>query len=277
MKDLPPVRKSNHFFNLEKEFADVYEAYVEEFTKYFDETKDTGFALFSNLLGYFAKMRHLTGRAKTGIVVDYVKDFLIANDGYSMTDDGFEKISEPKKITIFCHHKDVAEGIQLLLNAEMQDIPNCSPCLMYNSSLDAEARNKMIEKFRDDSSCRVMIASLLAAGEGLNLQFCSDSMLVERHWNHQKEEQAVVGRFHRPGQKESVNANYVIALGTIDEWISQLVARKELIVKEANEGEEQNFSEHKVLVELAEKIATMRNNKPWRSARSCFRAKLAAV
>ena len=274
MKDLPPVKKQNHFFNLEKEFADVYEAYVNEFTEYFENTSDKGFALFSNLLGYFAKMRHLTGRAKVGVVVDYVKDFLIATEGLELTEDGFEKKSEPEKIVLFYHHKDVQEGIKLLLDNEMEMAKESGeltadfkPCLHYGSHLSSEERADMIEEFRNDPARRVMIASMLSAGEGLNLQFCSNSMLIERHWNHQKEEQAVVGRFHRPGSTaQSINANYVIALGTIDEWISQLVARKELIVKEANEGEVQDFNEHQVLVELAEKIASMRDNKPWRSA-----------
>ena len=44
-----------------------------------------------------------------------------------------------------------------------------------------------------------MVASQLAAGEGLNLQTCSDCVMHERQWNPGKEEQAE-GRFIRIGQ-----------------------------------------------------------------------------
>ena len=44
-----------------------------------------------------------------------------------------------------------------------------------------------------------MVASTLAAGEGLNLQTCSDCVIHERQWNPANEEQ-VEGRFIRIGQ-----------------------------------------------------------------------------
>jgi len=124
----------------------------------------------------------------------------------------------------------------------------------------------VLDEFKANPKRPVLIASLLAAGEGLNLQFCSDSVLVERFWNHSKEEQAVVGRFHRIGQvANSVDANYILALGTVDEYMTQIVARKHLIVEEANSGIPQNFDEMSMVMELAEEISRQRDNKPWRS------------
>jgi SNF2 family DNA or RNA helicase len=266
LKELPPVQKNNHFYNLEKEFGLEYERYTKEFLNYFDNTKDTGFSLFTNILPYLQKMRHLTGRAKVESVVDFTTEFLLSTALENGDSPEIRANQTPRKIVLFVHFKDVAESIAHNLDEWLRD-GGYKPCLKYTSNLDAEQRNNLVLEFEKDPERRVMIASLLAAGEGLNLQFCADSVLVDRHWNHSKEEQAVVGRFHRIGQQhDSVNANYMLALGTIDEWLTQIVARKELIVREANDGVAANFDEMSIVLELADKISQMRDSKPWRAA-----------
>lgn len=265
LKELPPVQMSNHYFNLEKRFGQEYETYLSQFTEYYDNTKDTGFALQTNILAYLQKMRHLTGRAKVETVVDFVKEFLESTEG-ELTEDGVKLNENPRKIILFCHFKDVAAGIVELLNSYLRE-NGYQECLVYASKLSAEERAILTNRFKHERGARVMVASLLAAGEGLNLQFSSDSILVDRHWNYSKEHQAVVGRLHRLGQTaERVNANFILALGTIDEWLTRIVARKELIVKEANDGTLENFDEIQVIMELAEEISRQRDNKPWRSA-----------
>jgi len=65
--------------------------------------------------------------------------------------------------------------------------------------LSAEAGSQVVDQFKDNSNCRIMLASTLAAGEGLNLQFCSFYIMMERQWNPANEEQPE-GRFSRPEQ-----------------------------------------------------------------------------
>ena len=211
LTELPPMNFTNEFFNLEKEFGEEYDRYQNEFLEYYDEAQGkgtSGFGMFSNILQYMSKMRHLTGRAKVKTTVQHTIDFLESTQ-YELTEEGFERTSaseSERKITLFTHHLDVAKSIVEGINAWLAK-NDYEPVLHYHSGLDAKQRFELVETFEKNPKRRVMVASLLSAGEGLNLQFCSDSVLVERHWNDSKEKQAIEGRFHRMGQTaESVDA-----------------------------------------------------------------------
>jgi SNF2 family DNA or RNA helicase len=82
------------------------------------------------------------------------------------------------------------------------------------------------EHFNKTSRC-IMIASTLACGEGLNLQTCADSILHERQWNPQNEDQATPGRFRRIGQTAAtINITCPEAEGTIDEHLDFIIEGK---------------------------------------------------
>lgn len=64
----------------------------------------------------------------------------------------------------------------------------------------ADRRAALVEYFRDDA--QIMVATE-AAGEGINLQFCSMVINYDLPWNPQRVEQRI-GRCHRYGQKSDV-------------------------------------------------------------------------
>jgi SNF2 family DNA or RNA helicase len=106
-----------------------------------------------------------------------------------------------------------------------------------------------------------MIASTLSGGEGLNMQFMNDCIVLERQWNASNEEQAE-GRFSRIwnnawGPKPDfgiVNANYLVAVGTIDEFLAELVEKKRLMFAETMSGEssKERWSQTELFQELAD-------------------------
>jgi len=118
-----------------------------------------------------------------------------------------------------------------------------------------------VKEFKDDNSRRLMIASTLAAGEGLNLQFCSDAIILERQWNPANEEQ-VEGRFHRFGQLNSVTITYMLASGTIDEYFTELVEIKRSIVAATMDKREIAWEQQSLMKELAEMLVS-RGRKAW--------------
>lgn len=172
------------------------------------------------ILGIMAVCRHIVGLTKVKPTVEKITEFLLETD---------------RKLTVFVHHEDVMNLIHLLTTNWCLD-GNYELPLKFHSGLGAEERQKVIDDFRTGNS-RVMIASTLAAGEGLNLQFCSDCIIVERQWNPANEEQAE-GRFIRIGQERNqVNAIYMIVSGTIDEWFTEIVEEKRRAFKSAMLGE----------------------------------------
>lgn len=234
-------RRMNRFSELGKEVNKMYQNTMNEFEDYMMSNSDTAFAQSSNILAYMSKMRHITGIAKVESVINFVEDFIVEND-YS------------RKLVLFCHHIDVMDLIFNSLS-ELQGTWKAEfgeSISQIRSEYNMERRQSEIELFRSDK-CRIMIASTLAASEGLNLQFCSDYGIVERQWNPANEEQAEA-RFIRIGQKaSSVNGTYFIATGTIDEFFAELVERKRGIMKNTLDANENyRWDESSIMKELSE-------------------------
>lgn len=87
----------------------------------------------------------------------------------------------------------------------------------------ADRRQAIVEYFRDEAE--IMVATE-AAGEGINLQFCSMVINYDLPWNPQRVEQRI-GRCHRYGQKSDVLVfNFVNQNNRAEQRILQLLADK---------------------------------------------------
>lgn len=219
------------------------QAYKDTFKQFRDEFEDDGtksnFEREGNILAYLSKMRHLTGLSKIDPCIDHVMEFLGSTE---------------RKMTIFVHHKDVGEILLARLKSVMVELEIPEP-LQLTSELNSDQRSAVINKFMNEGH-RVLIASTLASGEGLNLQKCSDCIMLERQWNPANEEQAE-GRFIRIGQlAESVSATYFVAVGTVDEFFSEIVERKREIVFKTLGGQEVKWDQSSLIKELSEVLAT---------------------
>jgi SNF2 family DNA or RNA helicase len=192
-----------------------------------------------------SKMRKITGISKVEACVDLVTEFLISCD---------------RKIVVFVHHQNAAAMLKANLDSWLKD-GGFKPCLDLNSSLSADDRQNLVVKFRDEDY-RVLIASTLASGEGLNLQFCSDAIMLERQWNPANEEQAE-GRFHRFGQVNPVSVIYMIESETIDEYFTELVEQKRAIVSSTLDNKELQWDSNSLMQELA-LVLTTKGKKAWK-------------
>jgi SNF2 family DNA or RNA helicase len=134
------------------------------------------------------------------------------------------------------------------------------PALNYHAGLGSTERAQLCRDFEFGKS-RVMVASTLAAGEGLNLQFCSDAIMLERQWNPANEEQAEA-RFHRFGQKNPVTVTYVLASETIDEYFTELVEQKRAIVASTLDNKEIAWDSNSLMRDLAT-ILVSKGKKKW--------------
>lgn len=250
MPELPICSRSFRYCDLGKEVSIAYERTLEEFCDYMETSQDSGIALYTNTLAYLSKMRHLTGLAKVDAAIDYVMEFL----GSRENDD---------KLTIFMHHKDVGYTLHAALTPICEEL-ECNPPIMFTGDLDSTTRAEVVKAFKDEPKNRTMICSTLAGGEGLNLQFCHDFVLLERQWNPANEEQAEA-RFIRIGQQSSkVSGTYIVAVGTIDEFFAELVERKRSIMKQTLDGKDVRWEEQSIIKELGEQLYRSGRSKKWR-------------
>jgi SWI/SNF-related matrix-associated actin-dependent regulator 1 of chromatin subfamily A len=251
MPDLPKINRQFQLHEMGKEVQKAYEETFNQFQIEYNKagqqkTKTSVFEAESNMLAYLSKMRHLTGLAKIDPCIDNVMEFLGSTD---------------RKLTIFHHHKDVGEMLveklaRLCIELELE-FP-----LHLTADLNPEARFDMTQKFTNNPKSRVLVASTLASGEGLNLQVCSDCIMMERQWNPANEAQAEA-RFPRPGSTaQSISAIYLVAVGTVDEFFSEIVEQKRQIVESTLSGKEAPaWDQSSIMRELAAVLAANGNRK----------------
>lgn len=239
LPDLPKIQRNYIFTRLGKEVAEAYNKIVAQMIDDEDNESMSQQSKEANVLAYMAKMRHLTGQAKIRLVLDQTEQFLTESDD--------------KKIVIFVHHRDVGDLLLENLNKTLAEM-NQGPCLKLSGETPGKERSGIVDEFRDNPKRRILIASTLAAGEGLNMQFCQNAIMMEREWNPANEEQAE-GRFSRIGADfDSVYVTYPTAEETIDEFLAELVEKKRVAMKQALDHKNESWSESNVMKELARKV-----------------------
>ncbi len=86
-------------------------------------------------------------------------------------------------------------------------------------------RKAQLEMFKNDPQCEVFVASLQAAGVGIDLTSASVVIHYDRWWNPAKENQAT-DRVHRIGQNRGVQVFKLVTKGSIEEHIHTLIEKK---------------------------------------------------
>jgi superfamily II DNA or RNA helicase len=163
----------------------------------------------------FTVMRKI-GQAKAGLAADYAAQ-LARNVG---------------KVVFFAKHIDVMNEAEALF--AKQGLGHVS----IRGDQSATARRAAVEAFDNDPGVQVIVCSLMAAGVGINLQVASNVVLAELSWTSAEQTQAI-DRVHRIGQTEPVTAWRIIAAGTIDPKIAQLIDDKAGLAARALDGSDE--------------------------------------
>jgi len=246
--ELPVVDRQFQLCDLadevEQAYKDTFLAFRNDYDSNASSFQDSG-----HTLAYLSRMRHLVGYSKIDPCIDYVMEFLGS--------------TAEKRICIFAHHQDVAELLQTKLKALMNSINEGEPWNLVG--LGPEVREVKKNDWLNSNS-RVLILSALASGEGLDgLQKVSDTIIMlERQWNPANEEQ-VEGRLARMGRVDTVQsiiATYFVAVGTVDEFFSEIVEKKREIVGKTLSGQAAEWQESSIMKELAE-VLMMKGGQKW--------------
>ena len=96
--------------------------------------------------------------------------------------------------------------------------------LFLHGSLGARRRAVLVDAFQRGEA-PVLLCSLKAGGVGLNLTRATHVVHFDRWWNPAVEEQAT-DRAHRIGQDRPVQVHRLIAEGTLEDRIAELIERK---------------------------------------------------
>lgn len=134
------------------------------------------------------------------------------------------------KVVFFAKHIDVMD------TAEKHFAAAGLRTVSLRGDQTSKARQLAIDAFTNDPDVAVAVCSLTAAGVGVNLQAASNVVLAELSWTNAEQTQAI-DRVHRIGQELPVTAWRIIAAGTLDGRISQLIDAKAGLAARALDGE----------------------------------------
>jgi len=242
LPDLPDKTRKFFHCELDRRLNKAYaEALQELEDAYYND--DSAFAKQSCILAIMTKMRQVTGIGKVTQCVDFLTEFIESND---------------RKIVVFAHHHVAVH--MLVENYNKWAAENGQERCLNLQAGSGDEKQKVVDQFKNDGF-RVMVASTQAAGEGLNLQFCSDAVMLERQWNPPNEVQAE-DRFHRFGQINKVSITYMIATETIDEYFTELVESKRAIIASTMDNKEIQWDQNSLMSELANILVTT-GKKAW--------------
>lgn len=111
------------------------------------------------------------------------------------------------------------------------------PCDLLTGSMSSRARQAAMQRFKMAGSPRVLLASLRAAGVGLNLGEATHVVMFDRWWNPAVEMQAIY-RAHRFTREAPLHVVRFTVTDTIEERIASILDAKERLFDEVVESTE---------------------------------------
>jgi SNF2 family DNA or RNA helicase len=103
--------------------------------------------------------------------------------------------------------------------------------LQYHGRIPQNDRTPILDRFRNDPECHVLLMSYGTGSVGLNLQFANYVFLFDRWWNPAVEDQAI-NRAHRIGQRHTVTVTRFLSEDTIEHRIADILERKRQVFNE---------------------------------------------
>ncbi|MET8114533.1 DEAD/DEAH box helicase [Streptomyces prasinus] len=218
--ELPPKTETDHPVPLTREQAALYEAVVRESMLAIETAQGMGRrGLVLKLLtalkqicdhpALYLKDEHarpggrLAARSGKLALLDELLDTLLAEDGSAL---------------VFTQYV----GMARLITAHLTE--RAVPVDLLHGGTPVPERERMVDRFQSGAT-PVLVLSLKAAGTGLNLTRAGHVVHFDRWWNPAVEEQAT-DRAYRIGQTQPVQVHRLIAEGTVEDRIAEMLEAK---------------------------------------------------
>ncbi|KAK7200378.1 DNA repair protein [Novymonas esmeraldas] len=149
--------------------------------------------------------------------------------------DYIEQVPKDEKVIVFSQFGSMLDLTQYWLQRRfIKAVKLCG-------SLTLAQRQSVLQAFLHDGTVRVILISLKAGGEGLNLQVANHVVLTDPWWNPAVEMQAVQ-RAHRIGQTRPVQAVRFVTEHSVEERMVDLQDKKMLVFEGTIDGKLQSLN-----------------------------------
>ncbi len=134
-----------------------------------------------------------------------------------------EAADNGRKTVVFSSFLDVLRAVERALDGR------CAGLL--SGRLDPSSRQALVDEFSASPDPLVLVSQIQAGGVGLNIQAASVVVLTEPQWKPSIEDQAVA-RLHRLGQVRPVHVHRLLAEGSVDQRMLEILATKRRLFDE---------------------------------------------
>lgn len=163
-----------------------------------------GLGALANTIPHMGTLRRLVGEAKAPVFAHQLVE---------------EIHSGLDKVVVFCAHRRPVEVLEDILRRH--DIG----FVTVDGSVPEKERAAATEAFQTRPEVKVFIGNIVAAGTGYTLTAASQLVMLESSWSPANNFQALK-RVHRIGQSSHVHVRFISLAKSIDEVVSDSVARK---------------------------------------------------
>nr|WP_234392285.1 SNF2-related protein [Streptomyces sp. WM6378] len=214
--ELPPKTETDHPVPLTREQAALYEAVVREAMAAVEASE--GIARRAQIMKLLTALKQICNHPAQYLKEDAPR--LPSRSGkLALLDELVDTIlSEDGSVLVFTQYVAMARLLSSHLTA--RGVPSQ---LLHGGTPVAE-RDRLVDAFQS-GEVPVFILSLKAAGTGLNLTRAGHVVHYDRWWNPAVEEQAT-DRAYRIGQTQPVQVHRLIAEGTVEDRIADMLEQK---------------------------------------------------
>lgn len=227
--DLPEINFKNEYLQMGKAQSKIYAEVLEQTLADVDKIMAS-----INPLSMLMRLRQCT--ATTEIVSSTVNESIKFDRMVEIIED---VVNKGEKLIIFSNWTQVLDFAKLRIKYGY--------AMVTGEIKDKQAQ---LDKFTNDDNCKVLLATIGAAGTGLTLTVANTLLFLDSPWNYATFVQ-VSSRIHRIGQTKNCDIISLLAANTIDERIMEIVEKKKKLGEAVVDGK-YNLKDRKVLEWLLE-------------------------
>ena len=204
--DLPPKIYTDELLEMDATQKKIYS----EAEKYIQDNIDK-ILLLPNPLTELIRLRQATGNPNILTTQE------VNNVKYKrMQEIIYEVVNNGSKVIVFSNWTKV-------INPAYDLLSTYNPALVTGETKD---KDKQIEKFKTDKSCKVILGTIPCLGTGFTLNEANTVIFLDEPWTSADKQQAE-DRCHRIGTKGTVNIITLMCKDTIDEKVHKIVCSKQ--------------------------------------------------
>jgi SNF2 family DNA or RNA helicase len=241
--ELPPLRNAVQYLQVDEKQQKWYKSVEDDVIDYFAEkaraiAEEEG---YDGTEAYWEKRMRLEYAAHL-VQITGLRDAVskIKFESASEWIDNFLESSDDEKVIVFAEHIDFVERLASRYG---------KIAVKIRGGVSVEDRQAAVDRFQTDPTCRIFVANMTAASEGLTLTAASDVVFCELGWTPAIHEQCVSRAYGRINDMHGATAWYLLAPYTIDENIYSLLEKKKRVVDAVTDGVEPS-EERSIMGEL---------------------------